>query len=372
MQPIYQRRLSEKAGGAAAIPQVPRLTKFPKEFEKSFGDRFDVRFWGLFFIVFIIAYGTMIYLSTLDWSLSEEDIAKIRETYIKKIYEVELVTETAPASTEKEGEGTGGGLVTEETRPKTEEGQEVAEQMGEVRQESAAERRERRLRQARARSARQAAKVSEVAGKGVLGVLTAGGGGGVGQALEDVFAGGAAGGGGVGDIDQVIQDVGGIAVASSAGETTRRVKGGGRAGAAAAAGSTIDEFVEGTGVAGGVSLSRQGKIALSGPARVQGAARGTAQRDPDVITRVINSHSGAIEYCYNQELKINPNLKGEVIVEFTISPDGHVTRARIVSSTLNNPKVERCIVNNIRRWRDFPKIDTAAGEVTIRQKFIFG
>ncbi len=312
----------------------------------------------------------MIYLSTLDWSLDEEDIARIREAYIKKVYQVELVT--TPETTVQEEETGGGGLVTEETQPKTEEGKQVAEQITEIRQESAAERRARRLRQARMRSARKAAKIKEVSGKGVLGVLTAGGGGGVGSALEDVFAGGAGAGGGVGDIDQVIQDVGGIAVATSSGQTTRRVKGGGRAGAAAAAGGSIDEFVEGTGVAGGVSLSRQGKIALSGPARVSGRARRTAQRNPDVITRIINAHSGAIEHCYNRELKINPNLKGEVIVEFTISPDGHVKRARIVSSTLRNSKVERCIINNIRRWRDFPKINRSAGDVTIRQKFIFG
>lgn len=371
MQPIYNKRLANGAGRAAnAVPQVPKLTRFPKEFEKHLSDRIDSRFWSLFLLLFVIAYATMFYLSTLDWSLNEEDIAKIREAYIKKVYEVELVT--TPETPVQNEEGAGTGLVTEEVTPKTEEGKEVAKQISEIRQESAAERRARRLRQARARSARKAAKIKEVSGKGVLGVLTAGGGGGVGQALEDVFAGGAGAGGGVGDVDQVIQDVGGIAVATSSGQTTRRVKGGGRSGASAAAGASIDEFVEGTGVSGGVSLSRQGKIALSGPARVSGRARRTAQRDPDVITRIINAHSGAIEHCYNRELKINPNLKGEVIVEFTISPDGHVTKARILSSTLRNVKVERCIINNIRRWRDFPKIAKSAGFVTIRQKFIFG
>ncbi|GAB4174042.1 MAG: hypothetical protein Kow00108_08940 [Calditrichia bacterium] len=351
------------------MPQAPKLTRFPKEFERNFLDRLDFRFWSIFAIIFVFAYSTMFYLSSLDYSLSEEEIAKIREAYIKKIYEVELVT-TQEVDVNVD-EGTGSALVTEEAQPKTEEGKEVAEQMSEVRQESAAERRERRLRQARARSARKEAKVREVSGKGVLGVLTAGGGGGVGSALEDVFAGGAGGTGGVGDIDEVIQDVGGIAVASSSGETTRRVKGGGRGGSAAA-GATIDEFVEGTGVSGGVSLSRQGKISLSGPARVTGRARRAANRNADVITRVINAHSGAIEHCYSRELKVNPNLKGEVVVEFTISPDGHVTRARVLSSTLNNSRVERCIINNVRRWRDFPKIDKSMGDVTIRQKYIFG
>ncbi len=372
MRPKVKKYSPNGGGGSpragAVPPKTYKLASFPKEFERKFFDRFDKRFLTIFFVTFVIVYSILGYLSSLDYTLQEEDIQKIREAYIKKIYEAELVTEQPMV--QKDEEGTGSSLVTEQPEAKTEEGKQVAEKIEQIRQESVAERRARRVAQARSRAAKKAAKVKEVSGQGVLGILTAGGGGGVGDALVDVFAEG--GGSGSGDLDAIIQDVGGIATATSKSQKTRRVKGGGQGGAGVAAGETIDDFVQGTGVAGGVSLSRKGNIQLSGRAAVSGRARGSGQRNADVVTRVINAHSGAIEHCYNRQLKVNPNLKGEVVVSFTVSADGHVKSARVISSTLNNRKVERCIINSIRRWRDFPKIDKKLGDVTITQKYLFG
>ena len=95
-------------------------------------------------------------------------------------------------------------------------------------------------------------------------------------------------------------------------------------------------------------------------------------RDSDEISIVINQHNAAIQSCYDRELKRNPDLKGKLVVRFTITTDGRVKNVNLISSTLNNSRVERCIVGKIRRWDDFGAIDAALGETTYRQIYAFG
>ena len=83
-------------------------------------------------------------------------------------------------------------------------------------------------------------------------------------------------------------------------------------------------------------------------------------------------HVKAIKYCYERELKRFPTLKGKVAVRVTVNPEGAVKHVEIVSSTLNNDRVERCIVSRIRLWKDFKAIDPKEGDVTFRQVYAFG
>jgi TonB family protein len=88
------------------------------------------------------------------------------------------------------------------------------------------------------------------------------------------------------------------------------------------------------------------------------------------IALVITSHNDAIEHCYKQESFVNPNLKGEILVAFTISYSGRVKELRIVRSSLRNKKVETCIISRIRGWR-FQPLDLKEGDITVTQKYIF-
>jgi TonB family protein len=88
------------------------------------------------------------------------------------------------------------------------------------------------------------------------------------------------------------------------------------------------------------------------------------------IALVITSHNDAIEHCYKIESNINPNLKGEALVAFTISHNGRVKELRMVKSTLRNKKVENCIISRIKGWR-FQPLDIKEGDITVTQKYIF-
>ncbi len=90
------------------------------------------------------------------------------------------------------------------------------------------------------------------------------------------------------------------------------------------------------------------------------------------VMRVVQSHTRALQDCYKQELRYDPTISGKIVVRFTIDPEGIVTNASIISSTVNSPRMEECILNRIKRWRNFPTCDPAIGKKTYRQSFSFG
>jgi hypothetical protein len=74
---------------------------------------------------------------------------------------------------------------------------------------------------------------------------------------------------------------------------------------------------------------------------------------PEQVRRVVVAHQGALRACYEIEAQKNPGLKGGVTATWTIDPSGAVSSASIAGSTIKNPRVEGCVVRQIRTWR-FP------------------
>lgn len=73
--------------------------------------------------------------------------------------------------------------------------------------------------------------------------------------------------------------------------------------------------------------------------------------DPANIRQVVNARANAIQHCYERELQTNPELSGNVTVNWRINLDGGVENAMIAQSTLNNPSAEGCIVRTVSRMR---------------------
>ena len=99
----------------------------------------------------------------------------------------------------------------------------------------------------------------------------------------------------------------------------------------------------------------------------------TGYRDPTEIERIVEQNQHMIEYCFRKEARRNNNLKGYVQVEFRISYEGFVIpeSIRIMNSTVRSKKVETCIKNYIKRWRNFSKLDENMGIARVVQKFVF-
>ena len=88
-----------------------------------------------------------------------------------------------------------------------------------------------------------------------------------------------------------------------------------------------------------------------------------------IIRKYINRQKGAIIYCYKRAVQKEPELAGKVVVSFTISPTGRVTRPGIKTSTLGNSTVESCIKKRLAFWR-FPAPPNA-GAVRVSFPLLF-
>ena len=81
---------------------------------------------------------------------------------------------------------------------------------------------------------------------------------------------------------------------------------------------------------------------------------------PEQVRRVVYSRQGAFQACYEIASAHDPTLKGGVSVSFSISPGGSVSSASIANSSLNNPRVEGCILRQFNRLQ-FPSADKPTG-----------
>lgn len=72
------------------------------------------------------------------------------------------------------------------------------------------------------------------------------------------------------------------------------------------------------------------------------------------IKAVVQHHQPEIQACYEQRLADGQDVQGDVLVAFTITPDGIVDRPRVKKSSLGDKAIEDCVVDALRMWY-FPK-----------------
>ena len=214
-----------------------------------------------------------------------------------------------------------------------------------------------------------------VANQGLLGILTAGTAATAGRddAVADILS-----DEGVSDtdFDEIISNVDGLK--KGGGKSIGNKSKAGKKGARVTKGGNIDNLLSDLGTATTKEVKRSdglvhGKLSPMTMTDDKGnevLLSGT--RDPEKVSRIVNSHTDAIQYCYLREVKRNPNLRGKVVVRFTIRPDGTVSDVKILSTTLRSDSAERCIISRIKRWDDFDPIDPGLGDATFRQVYTFG
>lgn len=98
----------------------------------------------------------------------------------------------------------------------------------------------------------------------------------------------------------------------------------------------------------------------------------TAARKAENVAQVIHSHNRAIQDCYKQALKTEPDIRGKVVVRIMIAPGGGVESVQILQSTIQYEPMLQCIANRIQRWNDFGESDASLGSLGYRQTYVFG
>lgn len=91
----------------------------------------------------------------------------------------------------------------------------------------------------------------------------------------------------------------------------------------------------------------------------QGKGGGRASSD---IGLVFNKNKASLHSIYERERRKNSSLKGKIVFQLTIEPNGKVSSVKILSSELNNPELEARIITRIKQFIFAP---TSDGTVTI-------
>ncbi len=89
-------------------------------------------------------------------------------------------------------------------------------------------------------------------------------------------------------------------------------------------------------------------VAAAKPAEAAAKPGKKPSRTYEEVSLVFDRNKGAIYSLYSRALRKDPTLQGKVVLEITIAPSGKVTKCRIVSSELNNPRLERKLVSRVK------------------------
>jgi len=166
---------------------------------------------------------------------------------------------------------------------------------------------------------------------------------------------------GVADLDRVSGSLAAGAHGSGVG-----TGGGGDLGGSAVAGSlvAIGDLSAGGGGTGGTGTgsgagSGSGTGSIAGP----GVHRSNAS-----LLAVIQRYAPGIQFCYGNELKRDPSLRGKLVMALVVAASGEVTEARVVLNNTGSPQLATCALAQVRDWR-FPAIP--AGVTTFQAPFVF-
>ncbi len=126
----------------------------------------------------------------------------------------------------------------------------------------------------------------------------------------------------------------------------------------------------GVGLEGGGSRQVSSNLAAAKVDQSRSAdGGGLAQRPAENIERFMDQNKSSFFTLYNRALRKTPSMRGEVIFKIAIEADGRVSKVSIVSSELNNPKLEKRLLSKIRSIR-FTAMKVAVWNDNYRISFI--
>jgi TonB family protein len=99
-----------------------------------------------------------------------------------------------------------------------------------------------------------------------------------------------------------------------------------------------------------------------------GTGGGGEYRSNESLLNVVRRYAPGIQFCYDNELKKNPGLRGKLVISLTVLAGGRVSDVIVVEDSLGSRSVTDCVLGQIRRWQ-FPAIPE--GTTTFKTPFVF-
>lgn len=125
----------------------------------------------------------------------------------------------------------------------------------------------------------------------------------------------------------------------------------------------------GTGQGFGSGAGRLGGAHRARPPQVRmGATTVSGRIPPEVIQRIVRQNYGRFRLCYENALRVNPNLLGRVNTRFEIRLDGSVGNVRDEGSTIESVQMRRCVLSAFTQL-SFPQPEGGIVTVTYPLQF---
>jgi periplasmic protein TonB len=113
----------------------------------------------------------------------------------------------------------------------------------------------------------------------------------------------------------------------------------------------------------GIRLAEKQSMAVENPIQLKDTEGKAVGRPYESVSAVVDGLKGWIRFIYNKALREDPNLKGVVTLEFTITKDGDVTNVSVASTTLHYTPIEEALVKRFKLLK-FPA-SRKSGSVTV-------
>ena len=99
------------------------------------------------------------------------------------------------------------------------------------------------------------------------------------------------------------------------------------------------------------SLLSSGSLAKAQDIERKKRSRTGGIRAEEDITIVFDQNKSKLYSIYNRARRKNPSLKGKIVLAITIAPSGSVIKVKIVSSELDDPKLEKRLLGRIKLFK---------------------
>ena len=107
----------------------------------------------------------------------------------------------------------------------------------------------------------------------------------------------------------------------------------------------------GIGGSGGVNVARVQSGTGAAVADARPLSKGAApSRTDEEIQIVFDRYKAALYRIYNRELRNDPSLKGKMVLQLSIEPDGRVSACSVKSTDLNSPTLSAEVVDRVLKF----------------------
>ena len=105
-----------------------------------------------------------------------------------------------------------------------------------------------------------------------------------------------------------------------------------------------------------------------GPSTEAGSASPSSYRSNASLLAVVRRYAAGVQFCYDNELKRAPGLRGKLVAALTVTASGEVADVRVVSDTVKSSRLSQCVLSQIREWK-FPAV--REGTTVFKAPFVF-